>query len=305
MLVFSNKCGQLGNRLFAFAHLIAVARRHNLKVINLSFDEYSKYFSTTSKDVWCRYPARESIAHSDRMRSFLFLSNRILLKLLRAIKLERTPFHTIVIADLPEYSFKGTRFYELDHEGFVKVARRKPFVFMFGRFFRDYYNLEKFQHEIKAYFSLIPSLQADVDAFISGAKHGCNLLIGVHIRRGDYEFFVDGKYFYSQKDYYRLLVQIVATAPGMKIRFLLSSNEEIDLSIFNGLDIIKAPGHLVKDLYCLSQCDYILGPPSTFSKWAAFYGSKPLYHIQSLDDNVGLESFKMFSPEVLFNFSFN
>ena len=29
------------------------------------------------------------------------------------------------------------------------------------------------------------------------------------------------------------------------------------------------------DLYCLSKCDYLFGPPSTYSMWASFTGLVP------------------------------
>jgi len=53
--------------------------------------------------------------------------------------------------------------------------------------------------------------------------------------------------------------------------FFIASNEKIskemtsDLEYFSNID-----GSAPEDLYALSKCDYILGPPSTFSYWAGF-----------------------------------
>ncbi len=303
MLIFFNKSGQLGNRLFAFAHLIAVARKHNLKVVNLSFGEYSKYFTQTAKDIWCRYPPQQSLLRSDKLRSMLFILNGIIVKFLRAIKVKESRLHVILTADLPDYDFNDVRFFDLNSDAFLNLARKKP-VFMYGRFFRDYDGMDKFQNDIRAYFIPIPSLRNEIDKFVSKVKHGCDIVVGVHIRRGDYEFFVNGKYFYTQLAYMGLMVQL-SIVTKKKIRFLVSSNEEIDCSVFHGLDVVIAPGHLVKDLYCLSKCDYIMGAPSTYTKWAAFYGSKPLYHIKSIENTINLEKFTLLPPENLFNFSFN
>ena len=43
------------------------------------------------------------------------------------------------------------------------------------------------------------------------------------------------------------------------------------------------------DLYSLAQVDLLVGPPSTFTGWASFYGSVPIYWLESQDDmiNVG------------------
>src|SRR5688572_26878938 len=113
MILFSHKCGQLGNRLFCFAHLIAYAEANNLKIINLSFDEYAKFFRTTSQDVLCRYPARATVIKAGRVRTFLFLINKIVLKLLRTAKIINSPIHTIITADLPEYQFNENQYFDL------------------------------------------------------------------------------------------------------------------------------------------------------------------------------------------------
>ncbi len=41
MLVLAKKYGQLGNRLILFAHMIACACEHNLKLVNIAFDDYA------------------------------------------------------------------------------------------------------------------------------------------------------------------------------------------------------------------------------------------------------------------------
>lgn len=63
-----------------------------------------------------------------------------------------------------------------------------------------------------------------------------------------------------------------------KIRWLICSNEFIDLGYFSGFDTIKGNGQIVEDMYAFAACDYIVGPPSTYTGWASFYGKKPLYH---------------------------
>jgi len=48
----------------------------------------------------------------------------------------------------------------------------------------------------------------------------------------------------------------------------------------------------VVDLYFLSSCDAIVGPPSSFSMWAASYGSCPLYWIFIIREMISRVSFK-------------
>jgi len=41
----------------------------------------------------------------------------------------------------------------------------------------------------------------------------------------------------------------------------------------------------------LSKCDYLLGPPSTFSMWASFIGDVPLRLIKGAEENIQMDQF--------------
>jgi hypothetical protein len=304
MLVFSYKCGQLGNRLFAYAHMIAVAEANGLRVVNLSFDEYARYFNGTSEDIFCRYPQVRSSVQSGRIRSWLFVANKAILKLLRVLKLENGPGYSVIVADLPEYQFKETRYYDMKTPAFLQQARKNA-VLLFGRFFRDYENMQLHQEVIRNYFTPVAQINSRIEDFINNARKGCDRLVGVHMRRGDYAQFAKGKYFYSFSDYKIKIEELQGAAGSIRLKFVLCSNEDIDASNFGNLDVVKGPGRAVEDMYALSKCDYIMGPPSTFTLWASFYGKKPLYQIRNINDPIDLNSFKYFPPEILFNFCFN
>lgn len=302
MIIFSNKCGQLGNRLFAFAHLIAYSEAHKLKLINLSFDEYAKYFQQTRSDLFCRYPPAKSLVQSDRLRSWLFVLNKAILKGLRLIRFSKSPLHRIVLADLPEYQFNDLRYYDLRCMAF---ARETPMLFLFGRFFRDYENLKMHQHKVKEYFTPISEIQNHVEHIYEQIKLNAGITIGVHIRRGDYSEFANGKYLYSLNQYYEKMFELKQSLNDKRLTFIVCSNEDVDLSYFKTLPVVKGPGHLVKDMYLLAKCDYIMGPPSTYALWASFYGNKPLYQIKEIDKRISPNDFEILEPSVLYNFSFN
>ena len=52
-----------------------------------------------------------------------------------------------------------------------------------------------------------------------------------------------------------------------------------------------ATGPAVHDLHTLAACDYLIGPPSTFSQWASFSGNTPLLHLEGVGEHVDLERF--------------
>ena len=43
-------------------------------------------------------------------------------------------------------------------------------------------------------------------------------------------------------------------------------------------------GYPVENLYSLSKCDFLVGPPSSYIGWSAFYGNKPLLTIEDYDN---------------------
>lgn len=303
MIFFTHKCGQLGNRLFAFAHLVAFSAEHDVKIVNLSFDEYAKYFRNTDHDVLCRYPASTSL-RSNVVRSYLFALNKIILIILNKLRWTTSPVHETVVADLPEYKFGEDRYFDLSGPSFKNIAKKR-IVLLFGRFFRDYRSFEKHKALIRNFFEPGLKYRSNIRQHILSARQDIDLLVGVHIRRGDYAEFANGKYFYSQEQYFDLMKRFRLISPSSKIRFLICSNELVDSTAFQGLTFSTGTGHVVEDLYALAECDLIMGPPSTFTLWASFFGNKPLYQIRNIEQPITQESFVFLPPEVLYNFSFN
>ena len=60
-----------------------------------------------------------------------------------------------------------------------------------------------------------------------------------------------------------------------------------DLKCFSG------PRTVIGDLIALSKCDLILGPPSTFSGWAAWYGKVPIHFLENPTISLALDSFEI------------
>ena len=126
------------------------------------------------------------------------------------------------------------------------------------------------------------------------------ITIGVHVRRGDYKGYLGGKYYYSDDVYNRIINKIRQLfAPGnQKVRFLICSNETFKVPQENN-DVFTIQGaDGITDLYALSKCDYIIGPPSSYSQWASFIGDVPLCLLLNETMDISMDSF---SRIVLFN----
>ncbi len=74
---------------------------------------------------------------------------------------------------------------------------------------------------------------------------------------------------------------------------MICSDEPIPEEPFEGLDFLRGPGQLVEDMYSLAGCHYLLGPPSTFTLWASFYGEVPRYSLARPPRSLSWDEFRI------------
>ena len=128
--------------------------------------------------------------------------------------------------------------------------------------------------------------------YIAGFKNKGMVVVGIHIRRGDYDQFMNGIYYFDDETYIHYMQQI-QKAIAKEVCFFISSTETITIND-PAISYFQIPQSTnIEDLYTLSLCDYILGPPSTFSMWASFYGKTPLRIVSHKDESIALNEFKI------------
>lgn len=153
------------------------------------------------------------------------------------------------------------------------------------------------KNRIRFLFSPVQSVVNKVNETLNGFD---GITVGVHVRRGDYKSYLGGRYYFSDDVYLSFIKKLnyIFSTNNKKVRFLICSNESFGYSHGN-IDIFsikEADG--ITDLYALSKCDYIIGPPSSYSQWASFVGDVPLCIL--LSDNMDFD-ISSFSKIVLFN----
>jgi hypothetical protein len=88
------------------------------------------------------------------------------------------------------------------------------------------------------------------------------------------------------------VIDALAPGPdGQQVAFFLSSDEPIPTQLSDGLDVIPSSGVVIEDLYGLAACDFFIGPPSTFGRWAAFYGDVPVHWMEPEKEAPSYDSF--------------
>lgn len=275
MIIVTNAAGQLCNRLLLLAHAYATGLETNQKTVHL-----------VAADI------RKDIRLAGRS--------------LRILDLTTKQFYN-------NYEKVMSRLYGANFRTRNKGKIEKKKVAMSGRgihildnwYYRDYESLFKHREEICLAFSPVKEHGKKVDAFVADIrkKYSEYALVGVHIRRGDYKFWRDGKFYFDNETFNRWMTELQEST-NQKLCFLLFSNEPIAAAEFsNGsINILKGPDHPILDLYVMAQCDYIMGPPSSYSWWAAFYGGKKYLTMYSRDQHICAEDFRAvkgeeFNPE--------
>ena len=136
------------------------------------------------------------------------------------------------------------------------------------------------------------SIVRAVDDFFTNLRQRYEVVIGVHIRRGDYAQYKGGRYFFDDRVYQQAMYSLRRQLQAKQVAFVLCSNELVDPEAFHGLNCYRPPSPtIMHDLYALSACDYLFGPPSTYSMWASFMGRVPYAVLHHPGQQLRLQTF--------------
>lgn len=289
VIVLVRNFGQLGNRLLLSAHLIAAAREYGVPFLNPSFAEYAQYFSSTANDLWCRYPS--VTAHSFHQTLTRPLSRRLAY---RAAYLTGKALWQCQRFGMPVpmIRLRGNETCDLSSDSFRRRAQATTPLLLSGWGFRSEPLLAKHAAAVRAHFEILPRHRDRVSSLMDCIGRGSKPIIGVHVRHGDYATFENGRFFFSVAQYVsamqRIRQQLVVPDPT----FFVCSNVPLDRKDFGDLQVHFGTGHLVEDMYSLAETDFLIGPPSTFTGWASFYGNVPLQFMETADTAFDLSALR-------------
>jgi hypothetical protein len=292
-MIFARDKSQMCNNLLQYAHVYAWGREHGRKVISMRFSYKYQYFH---------------ICHTNLTGFGWYL----FAKYMAALHL------------LPTASFKHA---DCDREALERKMLRHRHIVVSGWNVRFYDLFLKYRSEIVELFRIDECYtqpvreKMNVNDNVEGQRpkaKGQRLLpqslrpvsldlrpksqisLGVHIRRGDYATWQDGRYFFNDKVYANYINRFAAMHPDQTVDVFLSTNDaQVTAEHYQALcpkvRIHHLKGSAPEDLFMLSECDYLIGPPSTFSLVAAMYRDIPLYRMDSADaDSMTADGFRLF-----------
>lgn len=272
MIVIFNKAGQFCNRNLLFAHCIASAVKYNQRVFHLFFDDLEKYI--------CREDRTNGrIGYAKKQNYRLFRLNEEIIN-------RRSREKQCTVSQKKANS----------------VRKNRGIHIIWNWYYRDYPALFEQREAVLAFLKPRDMYFQNARANILKNRGDAQILVGLHIRRGDYIEWRGGKHYYDDEAYVGFMKRFSESCVEKKIKFLLCSDEKINFQHFenSGIDFFAGTGNFIEDIASLSLCDYVMGPPSTFSWWAAYIGMNKYYQIECADALISPDRFSTVEDERFF-----
>lgn len=283
-MIYVHDQGRMANNILQYGHVYAWGRAHGQPTVSMRFAYKYPYFH---------------ICHTPRHN-----------------------FPTYVFAKyaakwgfIPTLRFNEEQADYSRHEQLMASGRTLVVTGWYARWydlFLDYLN------EIRELFAFLPEVTRRVDAIFASplapndstaalapdgfpvGSENTPLRLGLHIRRGDYATFYDGRFLYTDEQYVAVVRRFLLLHPGRRVMVYICGNDpHLNRSYYHSqlpeCTVIFPDGNPGEDLCLLSRCHYLIGAPSTFTLVAAMYHDLPLYWIEHPDAPLTSASFHHFS----------
>jgi hypothetical protein len=261
MLIAVQGFGRLGNRLFLSAHLRAFCLKYGIPFEDWAMAPYGHWFPSLETP-----KGRLPFA-------------------LRWLQ-ERLPWSV----RFQNWTGETVNFDLLTPPKLLEPLQRGRDVFYQGWLFRGYESLAVYRPEILRLFRPAPAVVDAADRFWSRFFSAEDTVVGVHVRWEDYRGTAN---FIPLPGFLEAMESVKRLLAGKQVRFLIFSNESLDEGSFSGFDAVLSRCNPAEDLTLMSRCQYLVGPPSTFSGWASFYGAVPLCTLESGQGALSLANFSV------------
>jgi hypothetical protein len=263
-MIFVRDKGRMCNNLLQYGHLYAWGREHGRPTVSLRFAYKYQFFHI------CHTPYHNFF-------TYLCIKYAAKLQLIPTVRFDEED------ADTSSQEAEMMRYRTVLAEGWYV---RFPELFI------------KYKDEIKLLFAFLPAITGKVEKALS-VYNKQSLFLGVHIRRGDYATWQNGKYLFSDMQYLSVIKQFVELHNEENIEVFICGNDpKLDRQVYYdalGENRVHFPqGNPGEDICLLSHCDYLIGAPSTFTLVSAMYNNTPLYWIKDVNAPLTESSFGYF-----------
>lgn len=180
--------------------------------------------------------------------------------------------------------------YRVKQNWITEPSQDHWFQFVGGWSYRCHSLTARYRKIFQRYYRLRRRLTAsenDVLVKLWRAKAAGSVAVGIHIRRGDYQEWQGGRFFFHDDVYLRIISQVRDYYRDKSLScwvVVCSNDSEAPVC---GQDQVSR-GRWFADQLVLQNCDVLVGPPSTFTLWASYISEIPLLQIESASQTVDL-----------------
>jgi len=280
MIIINQNYGQLCNRLFLYAHLLAYSIEEGCRLWYPGFSENIPYFpnlrnSTGEKTIFgTNYAQSVNKAADIFFRRFFYAESK-------PVRWSESILKTKIHCKMEP--LEGVFFPDR-----TALKLPKKLCFFQGWAFRVHETWQKHHMRLRTLFQFDQSLSDYARVYVE--NHAGNLPIGIHIRLGDYQD-VCQQWVYPKNFWLNVMKKLRENSGGRAVFIVVSDDPQIE---FDEEWILRHRGNRFEDLAVLAGCKFIAGPPSTFNRWAAFVGGKPHYCVNRTDFMPSIEDFMQF-----------
>jgi hypothetical protein len=259
MVVIYRGYNNHSNRLFQAIHIESFCMANDIKFCNPSFWDMAKYYGIKQ-------------GFLDRVFSYII---HILCKILL--------INGLKLNDIDKYN------------EYSELLKNRKLVFVRDWKFSNYQYTQQYREYFSNKYRLLPSYYQGNPLYIKiqSLDRSCTCLVGIHIRRGDYLKWENGKYYFDDTVYQRYINNFekeIITKTGKNALFIIFSNEKITLEMRENILFSHFEWYI--DQFLLSLCDFIIGPVSTFTLWSSYVGKVKYFHITDDSGSISLDNFQ-------------
>ncbi len=283
-MIFVHDKGRLCNNILQYAHLYAWGREHNRKTMSMRFAYKYPYFNI------CKTPYHNFFCY-------------VVAKYAAKLKL------------IPVVHFDDENASTAEQE---QIMLNKRYVVATGWYARWYDLFLKYKSEILELFAFLPEVEEKVKANLAPTHPRTSNLeprkLGLHIRRGDYKTWQNGQFYFTDEEYVRVIKSFINNLPSIHPRtshlaprtshlvhiFICGNDPTLNKEYYRKelsslpVSLTFPDGNPGEDLCLLSHCDYLIGPPSTFTLVASMYHDIPLCWLSDTSRPITASSFHKF-----------
>lgn len=266
MVIYLNNEGRFGHHISLLVTLLIYSIQYKRPIYYDSFEnKYAHYFKKSE--------------HNVKISIWLVFFSRLIYKLLKLLRINKFSIYNFYFL---LYTDKNNEI--LFNDDIKNIfTHKKPYIIT-DYMLNDVISVNNYAHLIRKSIKIKSLYEKEIISSLNEIKNKNSTIIAIHIRKTDFKNFANGKYYFSEAEYKKVLDRFISVL-NLNINetaIIICSDENIDTSIFKPYNIYYHRRSTIDDFCILKNADYIISTRSIFSSCASLLGQNKIYQIINL-----------------------